>query len=88
MPWQVQPDHPAVMVYPRQAELNVELQKLYALGIDALRLGLVLLAGETRVDLDGVTGLLRLDLTRDARVDRLPLLAEYRDGVLGVAAPR
>jgi outer membrane PBP1 activator LpoA protein len=88
MPWQVQPDHPAVMSYSRQRELNVELQKLYALGIDALRLGLVLLAGETRADLDGVTGLLRLDLTRDARVDRLPLLAEYRDGVLGVAAPR
>lgn len=88
MPWQVQPDHPAVMAYPRQRELNVELQKLYALGIDALRLGLVLLAGETRADLDGVTGMLRMDLSRDARVDRLPLLAEYRDGVLGVALPR
>jgi len=88
MPWQVQPDHAAVMTYPRQRELNVELQKLYALGIDALRLGLVLLAGETRADIDGVTGLLRMDLTRDARVDRLPLLAEYRDGVLGLALPR
>ncbi|MCM5570989.1 penicillin-binding protein activator [Burkholderiaceae bacterium FT117] len=88
MPWQVQPDHPAVMAYPRQRELNVELQKVYALGIDALRLGQVLMAGETHADIDGVTGLLRLDLARDARVDRLPLLAEYRDGVLGIAAPR
>lgn len=88
MPWQVQADHPAVMVYPRRRELNVELQKLYALGIDALRLGLVLMAGETRADVDGVTGLLRLDLGRDARVDRLPLLAEYRDGVLDAGPAR
>jgi outer membrane PBP1 activator LpoA protein len=88
MPWEVQPDHPAVMAYPRQRELNVELQKLYALGIDALRLGIVILAGETRADLDGVTGLLRMDLMRDLRVDRLPLLAEYREGVLGVVQPR
>lgn len=88
MPWQVQPDHPAVMIYPRQPELNAELQKLYALGIDAFRLGLILLAGQTRADLDGVTGLLHMDLAQTARVDRLPLLAEYRDGLLGLAQPR
>src|SRR5690606_40044310 len=88
MPWQVQPDHPAVMSYPRQAELNVELQKLYALGIDALRLAIPMMAGASRVDLDGVTGHLRLDLQRDPRVDRLPLLAEYREGVLVPVVPR
>jgi outer membrane PBP1 activator LpoA protein len=88
MPWQAQPDHPAVMSYPRQRELNVELQKLYALGIDALRLAIPMMAGASRVDLDGVTGHLRLDLQRDPRVDRLPLLAEYREGVLVPVVPR
>ncbi|MFA7665596.1 MAG: penicillin-binding protein activator [Burkholderiaceae bacterium] len=83
MPWQVQPDHPAVMAYPRQRELNVELQKLYALGIDALRLALPLMAGDSLIELDGVTGELRLDLFSEPRVERVPLLAEYRDGVLG-----
>ena len=84
MPWQVQRDHAAVMVYPRSAAMGVELQKLYALGIDAYRLGLHLLAGESYVELDGVTGALRLDLSTDPRVDRVPLLAEYRDGVLAL----
>jgi hypothetical protein len=37
MPWLVWPDHPAVMAYPRLGGqlANVELQRLYALGIDA-----------------------------------------------------
>lgn len=88
MPWQVLLDHPAVMSYERPKALHVELQKLYALGIDAFRLGRQIVAGAARIDLDGVTGQLRLDLTRDPRVDRLPTLAVYRDGVLtAVGAP-
>ena len=82
MPWQVQPDHPAVMGYPRPAELNVELQKLYALGIDAWRIALSWLDGPVVLELDGVTGRLRIDPSGDRRVDREPLLAEYRGGVL------
>jgi uncharacterized protein len=36
MPWFVQPDHPAVMVYPRPpAGTGIEQERLYALGIDA-----------------------------------------------------
>ncbi len=88
MPWQVKLDDPAVMRYERPKALNVELQKLYALGIDALRIGILLLAGQTRIDLDGVTGRLRLDLALDPRVDRQALLAEYRDGVLVALPPR
>ncbi|MFP5404861.1 MAG: penicillin-binding protein activator [Gammaproteobacteria bacterium] len=88
MPWQVQPDDPAVMSYARPKSMNVELQKLYALGIDSFRLVRPLLAGQTRIDLDGVTGHLQLDLALDPHVDRQPLLAEYRDGVLTAIAPR
>lgn len=82
MPWQVQRDHPAVMAYQRPIAMGVELQKLYALGIDAYRLGRILLTGESHITLDGVTGALRLDLTQDPRVQRTPLLAEYRNGLL------
>jgi outer membrane PBP1 activator LpoA protein len=36
MPWFIQPDHPAVMIYPQpKAALSVEQERLYAFGIDA-----------------------------------------------------
>ena len=63
MPWFVQPDHPAVMVYPqpRQA-MSVDQERLYALGIDAFRLALLLLKPEgPRPQLDGVTGRITLE---------------------------
>ncbi|MCO5107925.1 MAG: penicillin-binding protein activator [Burkholderiaceae bacterium] len=82
MPWQVEPDSVAVMAYPKPVDMHMELQKLYALGIDAFRLALQLLQGGTDVDLDGVTGRLRLTLRAGASVDRAGVLAEYRDGVL------
>ena len=58
MPWFVQPDHPAVMVYPvPKGPLSVEQERLYALGIDAYRLALLILKGESPpAVLDGVTG--------------------------------
>ena len=44
MPWLLQPDHPAVMIYPRaQFGDVIDFDRLYALGIDALRIGLELL---------------------------------------------
>ena len=56
MPWFVQPDHPAVMVYPSvKGTLSVDQERLYALGIDAFRLALLMLRGEP-ITLDGVTG--------------------------------
>lgn len=63
MPWMVQPDHPAVMIYPRSATpLPAELDRLYALGIDAYRLlQIVRSHNETRLlPLDGVTGKITL----------------------------
>ena len=62
MPWFVQPDHAAVMVYPApKAALSVEQERLYALGIDAYRLALALLKGDLPPEpLDGVTGRITL----------------------------
>ena len=63
MPWFIHPDHPAVMVYPQpQGLVNVEQERLYALGIDAFRLALLMLTAESRnPTLDGVTGRISLE---------------------------
>ena len=62
MPWFAQPDHPAVMVYPQpRTPLPVELERLYALGIDAYRLSLLILEGPRPPPLDGVTGRITLE---------------------------
>jgi len=62
MPWFVQPDHPAVMIYPQpKVPLPVEQERLYALGIDAYRIGQQLLRGEEKKPLDGVTGRIVLE---------------------------
>ena len=63
MPWMLQPDHPAVMIYPRSATpLPPELDRLYAMGIDAYRLLQVIFEHtESRsLPLDGVTGKITL----------------------------
>jgi uncharacterized protein len=78
MPWLVQPDHPAVMVYPRSSSFNVELQRFYALGIDACRIAAQLLRHSERVRLDGVTG--RITLAADRVFQREPVLAVIREG--------
>lgn len=81
MPWLLQPDHPAVMVYPRSEHRDaVELDRFYALGIDAFRIAQELLAGKTEVALDGVTG--RLTLGRDHHFSRVLTAAQFNDGKL------
>jgi len=86
LPWRVQPDAPAVMAYPRPADMNLELQKLYALGIDAFRVARLLVDRAPVIDLDGVTGRLRLSAD-GTMLSREGVLAEYRDGVLVPVAP-
>ncbi len=81
MPWLVQPDHPAVMVYPRPPGVAPELERFYALGIDAFRVAAALLQDQRTFDLDGVTG--RLTLYGN-QVVREPIQAVFRNGV-GVA---
>jgi len=64
MPWLLQADHPAVMIYPRPPQpLSADHERLYALGIDAFRLVQLLLAGklDAALPLDGVSGLIELN---------------------------
>jgi outer membrane PBP1 activator LpoA protein len=64
MPWLLQPDHPAVMIYPHpNPPLSAARERLYALGIDSFRLIELMLAGHINTDLplDGVTGQIRLN---------------------------
>ena len=68
MPWLLEHDHPAVMIYPRQNYGDADLERLYALGIDAWRIGQAMLARHTDINLDGVTG--KLTLMRDHQFHR------------------
>lgn len=90
MPWMVQPDHPAVMVYARGAagRQTDDIERLYALGIDAFRVAQELLAGKRDIDIDGVTG--RLRLGADGQFRRgllLTLVSGGRVTVLGESRP-
>ncbi|MBL8521381.1 MAG: penicillin-binding protein activator [Betaproteobacteria bacterium] len=81
MPWFVDALHPAVMTYPKPSEpLPIELERLYALGIDAWRLAHAMIKAEnlTRfAPLDGVTGKITLD---GKQFVRALTSAELRDG--------
>lgn len=62
MPWVMQPDHPAVMVYPHAEQpYSLDMERLFALGIDAYRMLQVLYHHSNALPLDGVTGKLTLD---------------------------
>jgi len=62
MPWMLQPDHPAVMIYPRVVPaLTPDMERLYALGIDAYRLIEIMMErNRGALPLDGVTGKITL----------------------------
>jgi outer membrane PBP1 activator LpoA protein len=83
MPWVLQPDHPAVMAYPRPDYRDaVDLERFHALGIDAFRIAQVMLSGNPDVALDGVTG--RLTLGPDHQFVRGLSIAQFSDGRLVV----
>jgi outer membrane PBP1 activator LpoA protein len=85
MPWMLQPDHPAVMIYPRSTTpLAPDFERLYALGIDSYRLLQVIFRhSESRsLPLDGVTG--KITLTRHT-FQRAAIYAIIKQGV-GVPA--
>jgi hypothetical protein len=78
MPWMVQPDHPAVMIYPRPATaLSNDQERFYALGIDAYRVSQTLLDAPppSTSSLDGVTG--RIDLSAGQTLQRSLTPAEF-----------
>lgn len=80
MPWLLQPDHPAVMIYPRaNPALSIDRERLYALGIDAFRLTQLLLAKkiDAASPLDGVTGDI---LLRDHVFQRKAIPAVFQEG--------
>jgi len=61
-------------------DFSLEMQRLYALGIDALRIGREMFSGATTLDLNGLTGKLRYDGSYPV-IERTLLPAEYRNGV-------
>lgn len=86
IPWQLQSDHPAVMVYPRlvvnpDQRRRADIERLYALGIDAYRVAREIALKRTDFDLDGVTGKLRVRFDSPApHFERTEQQAIYRDG--------
>ena len=83
MPWMLQPDHSAVMAYSREsARQPDDLERLYALGVDAYRVSHELLAGNRNFELDGVTG--RLTLGPEGQVKRGLLVVLITGGQLTV----
>lgn len=90
LPWQVQPDHPAAMAYPRRAldpsaSPAPDMDRLYALGIDAYRTAreMALHPGQP-VTLDGVTGQLRVQ-AQSPRFERREAPVIYRGGLFDTA---
>lgn len=88
IPWRLQPDHPAVMAYPRPVVAadqkdNPDLERLYALGIDAYRVAREIAVTEQRFDIDGVTGRLAITFGQ-GRIGfgRIAPQAVYRDGTV------
>ncbi|GAB3541237.1 hypothetical protein GCM10027343_11320 [Noviherbaspirillum agri] len=86
IPWQLQADHPAVMVYPRlvvdaDQSRSADMERLYALGIDAYRVAREIAANHTNFELDGVTGKLSVQFDKDhAHFERTAQPAVYREG--------
>ena len=79
MPWLLMPAHTAVMAYPRpKLRGAVDLERLYALGIDAWRVAQLLLGGARDIRLDGVTG--QLSLGPDGLIERELISGSYIDG--------
>jgi uncharacterized protein len=83
MPWLLQADHPAVMIYARtgsSAPAASDFERLYAFGIDAYRIAADLLRGGkvAQEPLDGVTG--RISLTSDRHFVRELTPAQFIDG--------
>ena len=81
MPWFVQPDHPAVMVYSKPGEpMPIDYERLYALGIDAWRLAQLVISTDKPKGippLDGVTGRITLE---GHQFVRMLASGEMRDG--------
>jgi outer membrane PBP1 activator LpoA protein len=83
MPWLLQPEHPAVMVYPRVDHRDADLDRFYALGIDAFRIVQELASGKVDISIDGVIG--RLKLGADHYFERTLTGAQFDGGKLKIS---
>jgi outer membrane PBP1 activator LpoA protein len=86
MPWQLDPEHPAVLLYSRPAAgtlpAHADMERLYALGIDAYRVAREVATQQGEFELDGVTGRLMVQTGRQpARLQRIAERAVYRNGI-------
>ncbi|WP_034298303.1 penicillin-binding protein activator [Herbaspirillum sp. RV1423] len=87
MPWQLQADHPAVAAYPRSVanadvKPNADLERLYALGIDAFRVADQIALLRSGFDIDGVTGQINVNMDAGATYfQRRETQAVYQDGI-------
>ncbi len=72
MPWFLEPQRPEIVRYPRPARpLHIDLERMYALGIDAWRLASFLVGPPpARLTLEGVSG--RIELTATRQLQRQP----------------
>ena len=88
MPWQLQADHTAVMAYPHlvksgEQRISPDIERLYALGIDAYRVAHNIAIKQNEFNLDGVTGKLAIRFGQGApHFDRIMQPAIYRDGIV------
>lgn len=90
LPWTVQPEHPMVARYPRWGGNGegFDMQRLYALGIDAFRIARELaLRPNGSFELDGVTGRLVIDMGNGGSAfRRVETGTIYRDGMYETVA--
>ena len=84
MPWLLQPDHAAVMIYPRsETPLDTEKERLFAFGIDAYRLLHIMLNEKLSkaLPLDGVSGRIRLTGSTTFHRDGVSAVFKYGQGL-------
>lgn len=88
MPWQLQADHAAVMAYPQFLQMpgenrSPDVERLYALGIDAYRVARNIALHQDSFELDGVTGKLSVRFGHGSSYfDRVAQPAVYVNGVV------
>lgn len=94
LPWQLQGDHAAVMIYPHlevaaDQKRNVDMERLYALGIDAFRVAKEIAMSSTNFNIDGVTGKLSVHFGPGVpHFERVEQQAVYREGAIAPLLPQ
>lgn len=61
-------------------DFSLEMQRLFCLGVDAMRVSRAFFSGNSQFSFDGLSGRLGYDGSA-SQIERLPALAVYRDGV-------